>query len=155
MPRRRRARRPAPTPPADNLQALMEQHLLWMQTQNFSEDTVNTRRACLGYFLDWCRERSLDDPREITQPVLERYQRSLFQYRKQNGQPLTFRTQNYRLRAVKGFFRWLARQNHILYNPASELLLPRLENRLPKYILSAPEAEQVVQQPDITTVHGL
>jgi len=137
------------------MHTLLQEHLLWMQTQNFSEDTVNTRRACLGYFLDWCRERSLDDPREITRPVLERYQRWLFQYRKKNGEPLTFRTQNYRLRAVKGFFRWLARQNHILHNPASELLLPRLENRLPKYILNAEEAERVIAMPDIATPEGL
>ena len=44
--------------------------------------------------------------------MLERYQRSLYQYRKKNGEPLTFRTQNTRLRSVKGWFRWLARQNH-------------------------------------------
>lgn len=140
---------------SSRMHTLLQEHLLSMQTQNFSEDTVNTRRACLGYFLDWCRERSLDDPREITRPVLERYQRWLFQYRKKNGQPLTFRTQNYRLRAVKGFFRWLARQNHILHNPASELLLPRLENRLPKYILNSEEAERVIAMPQIATVEGL
>ncbi len=104
-----------------------------------------------GYFLEWCRERGLDDVTEITRPVLERYQRSLYQYRKKNGEPLTFRTQNTRLRSVKGWFRWLARQNHLLHNPASELILPRLENRLPKYILNAEEAETVLQQPDMHT----
>jgi integrase/recombinase XerD len=49
----------------------------------------------------------------------------------------------------------LARQNYILHNPASELILPRLENRLPKYILTAEEAEHVIRQPDITTPDGL
>jgi integrase/recombinase XerD len=155
QPKRKRTVPEARPDPADRMRALLEEHLVWMQTQNFSEDTVTTRRSCIGYFLDWCRERSLDDPAEITRPVLERYQRSLFQYRKQNGQPLTFRTQNSRLRAIKGFFRWLARQNRILHNPASELLLPRLENRLPKYILNAEEAERVIQQPDTANVHGL
>jgi integrase/recombinase XerD len=48
-----------------------------------------------------------------------------------------------------------SRQGHILHNPASELLLPRLENRLPKYILNAEEAEIVIQQPDITSALGL
>ena len=118
----------------------------WMEAQNFSADTVETRRVTIGYFLDWCRERGLDTPMEITRPVLERYQRSLYQYRKKNGEPLTFRTQNTRLRSLKGWFRWLARQNYILHNPASELMLPRLENRLPKYILSVEEAEMVLQQ---------
>jgi integrase/recombinase XerD len=49
----------------------------------------------------------------------------------------------------------MARQNYILHNPASELMLPRLENRLPKYILTAEEAEQVLQQPDIGGPEGL
>ena len=116
---------------------------------------VTTRRACIGYFIDWCRERALKHPCEITRPILNATSGRSTSYRKKNGDPLTFRTQNSRLRALKGWFRWLARQNHILHNPASELILPRLENRLPKYILTAEEAEQVLQQPDITNPEGL
>ena len=112
-------------------------------------------RICIGYFLDWCKERSIEDVTEITRPVLERYQRALYYYRKKDGAPLTFRTQATRLRLLKGWFRWLARQNYLLHNPASELLLPRLENRLPKYILSAEEAEQVIAQADIATPEGM
>lgn len=65
----------------------------------------------------------------------------------------TFRTQNTRLPFLKGWFRWIARQNYILHNLASELILPRLENRLRKYILSA--SEIVIQQPDISLASGL
>jgi hypothetical protein len=70
---KRRAPKPASAPPTDTLHVLMEQHLVWMQTHNFSEDTVNTRRSCIGYFIDWCHERALNDPIEITRPILERY----------------------------------------------------------------------------------
>ena len=136
---------PAPTDP---MHVLLEQHLAWMQVQNFSGDTVVTRRAAIGYFIDWCHERGLAEPSEVTRPILERYQRWLYQHRKTNGQPLTFRTQHMRLRALKGWFRWLARQNHMLHNPASELTLPRLESRLPKHVLNTSEAEQVLQQSD-------
>ena len=146
---------PAVEVKTDRMHGLLAEYLTWMQTQNFSGDTVETRRVMIGYFLEWCLERGLDSPVEITRPVLERYQRSLYQYRKKNGEPLTFRTQNTRLRALKGWFRFLTRQNHILHNPASELLLPRLENRLPKYILSVEEAEAVLAGPDIATVEGL
>jgi integrase/recombinase XerD len=141
--------------PQDRMQVLMEEYLAWLGAQNFSEDTVVTFRSTIGYFLDWCRERGLNDPAAITRPILERYQRALYHYRKNDGQPLTFRTQNTRLRSLKGWFRWLARQNYLLHNPASELILPRLENRLPKYILNAVEAETVLQQPDIAVPEGL
>jgi integrase/recombinase XerD len=59
------------------------------------------------------------------------------------------------LHAIKGFFRWLTRQNYILHNPASELILPRLDARLPKYVLTASETEQVLQQPDLNDTEGL
>ena len=139
----------------DRMHGLLEAYAAWMETQNFSGDTVQTRRTTIGYFLEWCGERGLDSPVDITRPVLERYQRSLYQYRKKNGEPLTFRTQNTRLRSLRGWFRWMARQNHILHNPASELELPRLENRLPKYILNVEEAEAVLAVPDVATVEGL
>jgi len=151
---RRKPERTLPVRP-EKLVVMMEQHLAWMLSQNYSQDTVATRRSTIGYFLDWCQERGLEEPAGITRPILERYQRSLFHHRKANGQPLTFRTQNQRLRALKGLFRWMARQNHILHNPASELLLPRLDSRLPKYVLTASETEQVLQQPAAGTTEGL
>jgi integrase/recombinase XerD len=150
--RKRNSTIPAPTDP---MHVLLEQHLAWMQVRNFSEDTVVTRRAAIGYFIDWCHERGLVEPSEVTRPILERYQRWLYQHRKTNGQPLTFRTQHMRLRALKGWFRWLARENHMLHNPASELTLPKLESRLPKHVLNASEAEQVLHQPDVSTATGV
>ena len=61
-----------------------------------------------------------------------------------NGRPLCFRTQHVRLTPVRTFFRWLAKENHILSNPASELELPKLEKRLPKHVLSVSEVERVL-----------
>ena len=81
------------------------------------------------YFLAWCAERGLTEPTEITRPVLERYQRHLFHYRKSDGEPLSFRSQHARLVALRSWFRWMTRQNHILHNPASEIELPRLGHR--------------------------
>ena len=157
MPRHRRRNKATKPPPGplDPIHQLLEQYLTWMQTQNFSEDTVTTRRTMVCYFLDWSKERGIDNPADITRPILERYQRALYQHRKVNGQALTFRTQVNRLRAIRGFFRWLARKNHILHNPASELELPRLDSRLPKYVLTANEAEQVIAQPDVNDAEGL
>jgi len=141
--------------PPDALESAINLYLDWIATHNFSPDTVASRREYLGYFQAWCRERGLESPVEITRPVLERYQRWLFHYRKANGAPLGFRTQSTRLAALKGFFQWLARHHHLLHNPASELVLPRIEHRLPKYVLKAEEAETVLQQPDIGQAAGL
>ena len=88
-------------------------------------------------------------------PILERYQRYLYHYRKPNGAPLTFGTQQTFLAPLKAFFQWATRERHLLYNPASELLLPRLPRRLPKHILSVADVEALIQQPDVTTPSGL
>ena len=37
----------------------------------------------------WCAERDIENPSEITRPVLERYQRHLYFYRRANGEPLS------------------------------------------------------------------
>jgi integrase/recombinase XerD len=88
-------------------------------------------------------------------PILERYQRYLYHYRKPNGEPLTFGTQQTLLVPLKAFFQWATRERHLLYNPASELLLPRLPRRLPKHLLSVADVESLINGPDIATPSGL
>lgn len=116
-----------------------------------SEQTVSLRARGLQRFLRWCDERGLERPQDVTRPVLERYRRHLFHYRKRNGAPLSFATQAQWLMPLKAFFRWLAKENHILHNPASELTLPRVHRRLPKHLLTPAEVERIVAQ---TRLHG-
>jgi integrase/recombinase XerD len=137
------------------LAAYVARYIEWLQVHNYVAPTVLNRQMYLGYFVGWCQERGLTTPREITKPILERYQRSLYQHRKRNGEPLTFRGQHARLVPIRALFKWLARQNHLLYNPASELELPRLEQRLPKHVLTKSEVEQVINQPDTGEPMGL
>jgi integrase/recombinase XerD len=72
------------------------------------------------------------------------YTKTPFYYRKPDGKPLTLATQKIRLGVLKRWFKWLARENHILYNPASEIDLPRQGSQLPRAILSIPEVEAVL-----------
>jgi integrase/recombinase XerD len=154
---RRGQRRPVALDRSDphGLGALLGHFLEWERVSNYSARTIESQELVLRTFLAWCAERGLTRPHEITRPVLERYQRHLFHRRKTDGRPLSFRSQKMRLLAVRAFFKWLARQNHILYNPAAELVLPRLERRLPKYVLSAAEAEAVLRQADLADPLGL
>ena len=137
------------------LAAFVLRHLEWLRVHNDAEPTIANRELYLGYFVAWCAERGLTQPKEITKPILERYQRALYHLRKANGAPLTFRGQHARLVPIRGFFRWLTRQNYLLYNPASELELPRLEKRLPKYVLTTSEVEQVMRQPNLDEPMGV
>src|SRR6266436_1526847 len=141
--------------PRTPLGRLLEEHLEWLLVKNYSEDTADHARYSIGDFVRWAEQRGIEHPMEVTRPILESYQRYLYYYRQKNGQPLTFRTQHSRLTPVCRWFRWLVRHNHILYNPASDLDLPRMEKRIPRTIFSVAETERVLQVPDIHTPVGL
>lgn len=137
------------------LQALMREHLHALEVQHYSEFTVKGREGHIGFFIAWLEERGITEAIEVTRPVLERYQRYLFHYRKTNGEPLSFRSQHARLVPLRVWFRWMTRQNYILHNPASELELPRLGRSLPKHLLSAAEVERVMNGCDVSDPIGL
>jgi len=146
-----RKERPQPTTP---MQALLEEYLEHLAVKGFTENTRYVRRIHLHMFERWAAERGLVEPVEVTRPVLERYQRFLFYYRKKDGRPLSFSSQHSRLSPLRMWFRWMTRQNYLLHNPASELELPRQSKPLPR-VLSATEAETILQQPDIREPVGL
>lgn len=129
---------------------LLEEHFEWLLARNYSPRTVVTRRIHLRTLGAWCVERELLRPSQVTKALLERYQRHLFQYRKKDGKPLSFRTQRTALVPVQVFFKWLVRQNHLQANPASELELPRTERRLP-LILTASEADRILSLAQVDT----
>lgn len=135
--------------------ALAAAYLEALRVLNYSEKTVESRAHHLREFIKWALERSLSRPAEVTKPILERYQRHLYHYRKKDGQPLSFRSQHGCLVPVRAFFKWLCRHNHLLANPAADLELPRAEKRLPRHVLTASEAERVLGTPDVGGPLGL
>ncbi|MDQ3039068.1 MAG: tyrosine-type recombinase/integrase, partial [Pseudomonadota bacterium] len=133
----------------------MHAHFEWMLTHAYSADTVRARRIALRRFIAWCAERQLDDPRAITAPILERYQRHLFYYRKADGTPLTLGSQHGCLAPLKTWFKWLTREHHIASNPASELQLPKQPKRLPRTLLSAADIDAILHEAEPATAAGL
>ena len=157
---RRKPRMPAQAkrndPAAANLlHSYRRAFLEWGETRAYSAATVTTRDRSLARFIAWADERGLTRPADITRAVLERYQRHLFLLRKTDGAPLSLKTQESLLNPLRAWFKWLTRENHILYNPASELVLPRSPRQLPKVLLSVADVEHVLNQPDIGTPWGL
>lgn len=138
------------------LRRLAAEFFEWMSFTHYSPATIKNRRIYLDYFFTWCEERGLRSPQEITRPIVERYQRYLFHYKKKrDGQPLSIRAQHSRLVAVRSYFKFLAKRNHILYNPTADLDMPRMGHRLPRSVLTVSETEQVLAVPDVATAFGL
>ena len=53
------------------------------------------------------------------------------------------------------FFRWLSRNNYILYNPSFDLELPRVGRSLPRQLLNLKEVETVINQVDLSSLIGI
>jgi integrase/recombinase XerD len=158
MPKRgqRRPRLPLgdPTDPR-GFHILVQRYLEHLRVKNYADSTVTNREVYLGYLIRWCDERGITQPCQVTKPILDRYARYLYHHRKDNGEPLSIASQHKHLVPVRALFKWLTRSNLILYNPASELELPRMDHRLPKAVLTADEADQVINQPDLEDPLGV
>ncbi len=133
----------------------MHKFLEWNKVLNISADTIERYKGALTRFIHWCHERDLQQPQEITKPILERYQRHLYYYRKENGQPLTFGSQCGLLTPIKGFFKWLTKENYLLYNPATEVELPKYARNLPRTILHIEDIELILAQTNPSTDEGI
>jgi len=144
--------------PPDDAQSLyyrMLPFLEWMRVQNYSEETVILWEKYLRYFIQWCDERSVRQPAEVTRALLERYQRFMYLYRKKDGGPLSPRSQGMRIVPIKAWFSWMVKRHWLLANVAADLELPRKEQRLPKYILSVEESERVLNMADVSHARGM
>ncbi|NRA38441.1 MAG: site-specific tyrosine recombinase XerC [Planctomycetes bacterium] len=121
---------------------------------NYAAATINDRRKCLITCFDWLAERDITNTVEITRPILERYQRHLFHYRKSNGEPLAVITQSGHIKALKGFFSWAVKKHHVPANPAADLDYARPIKKLP-VSLTVEEIQSILAQPDMATPFGV
>jgi len=126
-----------------------------MEIRNYSRVTLNRRDSDLRRFISWCDERSLEHPNQVTKVILDAYQQHLYYYRQENGNPLTPTTRNHYISSIKMFFKWLAQENYLPYNPASEVIAPRpTASRLP-LVLTPHQVENILQQPSLDTAYGV
>jgi integrase/recombinase XerD len=133
----------------------MAAHLEAMAVQQLSVATLRGRARDIAAFATWCEDRAVQQPTEVTRPLLERYQRYLFLHRKPNGAPLSVGRQRTALFSLRAYFRWLSRQGLLPANPAADLSLPKRPLQLPRYVLSPAQVEKVLAVPDVGTLLGL
>jgi integrase/recombinase XerD len=107
-------------------------------------------RPFLAWLLELGVELSEAKPRDLLA-----YQSALYAFRRPDGRPYSAAYQANRLVVLKHLFRFLYRRGYLLYDPAADLELPRLDKRLPRVILTPREAKKVIEAPDTNTPQGL
>jgi len=117
-------------------------------------------RTAKGYlragrcFLDWLERRGIALPEVRTDDILA-YQTELYGLRKKDGKPYSTYDHTHRVAAVKTLFRFLARRGYLLSDPSAAVEYPRREQRLPRGVLTPPEARAIVEAPELATPMGL
>lgn len=137
------------------LRAFIDPFGEWQRVRGYAEMTIFRNAYNLSRFATFCEDRGVLRPQEATRAVVDRYQKHLYEVRTKKGQPMAIRAQVRELMALRAFFKYLARERFILYNPASEMELPKVPRALPRAILTAKEAETVLAQPDVSTPLGI
>lgn len=156
-PRKRKAGTGHAGAPGDlrGLAAAMHRYMEHLGLRGYTPVGRQSIERYIREFIVWADERGVTHPQQVSRPVLERYQRWLFHYRKKDGEPLNVRSQRGKIIPLRGFFKWLTRTGEIPANPAADLDLPRQIKRLPRNVLSVEEAERVMAGADLGSVIGL
>jgi integrase/recombinase XerD len=120
----------------------------------YADKTASGYLTVLRQHLAWLVSRGLTLMASTSQD-LAAYQTSLVAFRKADGRPYSSDHQMQHVTVLKSFYGFLCRRGYLLTNPTGLLEYPKVENRLPRSILSKEEARKVIETPDTRTPLGL
>jgi integrase/recombinase XerD len=140
---------------ARGLFAAMRRYIEHRGVLGATESSLFNLERYLRDFIEWADARNVTHPEHVTMAVLERYQRWLYYYRKQDGAPLSIASQRGKVMPLKSLFKWLTRTGQLPANPAAELELPKAIRALPRQVMSLAEVETVLASVDTGTALGL
>ncbi len=137
------------------LHALKSRFIDWSLAVGLAEHTVGIRRSAMDHFIRWADDKGICGPEAITPQVIESYQGHLARYRKRNGQPLAAGTKAARLHPLRAFCRWLARCGLADSDASRDMVMPRVERRLPRRVPTVREMERILAVPALDSPSGI
>lgn len=127
------------------LHPLMDDYLAHLELRNKIRTAVN-RQTSLRDLAPWMSKNGIDPLRATTQQLQAYQQHLATDYRSAAGQPLSRRSQQNRIGAVKAWYHWLEQRGCVVVDPSRSLHLRVLKSRV---VVSEPltlqEATAVVQ----------
>jgi integrase/recombinase XerD len=139
---------------AITMQNLFEKYRQHLIILNYSPRTIHGRLLYLNRFLTHLAELNITRITAVTKEIISDYQTHLFEEINSRGEPNCVCTQNSVLGIVKSFFSFLAENDYIVADPAKKISYAKEPKKLPRSILTGPEAKKVLHAPDTKTVLG-
>ena len=138
----------------DKFDSLLLKFTEHMKVIGFSERTIPDYVHNVKLFLDYLKELKIEQITEADRRVLRDYQARIY-LQTFKGKPLSPATQRARIYCVKTFYGYLIKAGLALYDPASDLEMPKRPNQLPKGILSKKEIGTLLSKPQMETPLGI
>lgn len=113
--------------------------------KNYSQHTIRNYSSDLEELAEYLKEK---DPKDVTHLDLRAFLAEL------SHRACSKRTIVRKLGAIRSFFRFLYREEHIKTNPAESLFTPRFERRLPKF-LDTEQILKLITSPCLDNILGL
>ena len=128
---------------------LLAEFRAYLTALNRSPNTINATLRPLKPFFAFIDDLGLD-LRAVQLKDIEAYKLGL-----QKGGRYAAHTVDTYLRAVRRLYVWLERTGRILISPVDGLTMPKIQDALPRTILTATETRQLLDAPDTSTPLGI
>jgi site-specific recombinase XerD len=110
------------------LSKLLPKFIDSLKTKGRSPATILAYRADLEQLVSFLTAKNKSAPKEIEAGDLEEFKNYLLQ------EKYTPKSTSRKLNAIKTFFRWLKDENAIATDPSKDVVHPKIENSLPKFL---------------------
>ena len=121
---------------------------------HYTPETIKRYIYFLNRFFAWLEAQEITEIGAVTKDHVQDYQTHLYETVNSRGEPNSVFHQNNTLKAIKGLFRFLAEQNYLVSDPSRDVSYARTPKRLPRSILTGPEAKKVIHAPNTKTATG-
>jgi integrase/recombinase XerD len=134
--------------------AFKEKYRRHLTVIRYAAETIKRYTYFLNRFFAWLEAQNVTEISAVTKELIQDYQTHLYETVNSRGEPNSVFHQNNTLKAIKGFFRYLAEQNYLVSDPSRDVSYARTPKRLPRSILTGPEAKKVIHAPNTKTATG-
>jgi len=121
----------------------------YLKARQRDPDTIRAYDLGLRRFFAFLDAAGVADLRAVTREHVRAYQDALMRG------DLTTHTVHVRLRAVRRLYDFLEAGNRVLVNPAVAIRMPKLEDRLPRTVMTKAEVRRLLDAPDTSLPVGI
>lgn len=131
------------------MESFLKEYLATLKVEkNLSENTINSYKSDLTSFLNFISQSGVDDLSDIKANQIA----SFFKLLKDAGLNETSAARYFS--SLKGFFKYLFRNDYIKSNPIERISPPKISRKLPE-VLNVREINSILDQPNVKDTIGL